>query len=206
MKPVLEFIKTTFVGGILFLIPLVLVLVLLQKAIEILEKLLAPIAHHLPGFTMVGISFPQLVAVLILLVIGFFAGLIAKMGIGARLVDRIESVVLRKVPGFTLLKSMAHGKLGGSSDRPVRVALANIDDAWLIAFIMEEEADGLLTVFVPSAPTPTAGSLYFLTEQQVKRLDVPMQTAIKCIMQLGVGARELLASSSGRPPASKGVI
>lgn len=206
MKAILDFIRTTIVGGILFLIPLVLVLVLLQKAIEILEKLLAPIAHHLPGMTIVGVSFPQLVAVLILLVIGFVAGLIAKTGMGARLVDRIESVVLRKVPGFTLLKSMTHGKLGGSSDNPVKVALANIDDAWLIAFIMEEQRDGLLTVFVPSAPTPTAGSLYFLTEQQVKRIDVPVQAAVKCIMQLGIGSKQLLAASRGATAVSKAAV
>jgi uncharacterized membrane protein len=57
---------------------------------------------------------------------------------------------------------------------------------------MEQHADGLLTVFVPSAPTPTAGSIYYHTEQQVKRLDVPVSTAIKCITQLGVGSREML--------------
>ena len=44
----------------------------------------------------------------------------------------------------------------------------------------------------PSAPTPTAGSLYFLKEEQVKRLDIPMKDAIDCLMQLGVGSNELL--------------
>jgi uncharacterized membrane protein len=61
-----------------------------------------------------------------------------------------------------------------------------------MAFIVEEHPSGLLTVFVPSAPTPNAGSIYYLTEQQVKRIDVPVAAAVKCIMQLGVGSRELL--------------
>ncbi len=74
----------------------------------------------------------------------------------------------------------------------MKVALANIDDAWLVAFIVEEHGDGMLTVFVPSAPTPTAGNVYFMTEQQVRRVDVPVSSAVKCIMQLGVGSNELI--------------
>jgi uncharacterized membrane protein len=50
----------------------------------------------------------------------------------------------------------------------------------------------MLAVFVPSAPTPTAGNVYLMTEQQVKRLDVPVAAATKCIMQLGVGVGQLL--------------
>ena len=196
MKPILEFVKTTIVGGFLFLIPLILVFVLLQKGIDIVEKVLGPIVHHLPNVTIVGVTFPRFVALFFLLVFGFVAGLIARTRAGTRVFDRLESLILRKVPGFTFLKSITHGTLGTSPDSPVKVALANIDDAWMIAFIMEQQPDGRLTVFVPSAPTPTAGSLYFLSEQQVKRLDVPMQAAVKCIMQLGVGSAELLASQS----------
>jgi uncharacterized membrane protein len=50
----------------------------------------------------------------------------------------------------------------------------------------------MLTVFVPSAPTPTAGSIYLLTERQIRRLDVPVSAAVRCIMKLGVGSRQLL--------------
>jgi len=53
-------------------------------------------------------------------------------------------------------------------------------------------ADGLLTVFVPSAPTPVAGTIYYLPEDRVRRLDVPVQTAAKLIMRLGVGFAEAL--------------
>jgi uncharacterized membrane protein len=49
---------------------------------------------------------------------------------------------------------------------------------------------------VPSAPTSVAGSLYYLQEGQVKRLkDVAVRDAVKCIMQLGVGSRKLLAQA-----------
>jgi len=45
---------------------------------------------------------------------------------------------------------------------------------------------------VPSAPTPAVGTIYYLTEDRVRRLDVPVQAAAKLIMRLGVGSAELL--------------
>jgi uncharacterized membrane protein len=76
--------------------------------------------------------------------------------------------------------------------RALATALARIEDAWLLAFIMERHDDGLLTVFVPSAPTPAVGTIYYLTEERVRRIDVPVQAAAKLIMRLGVGSAELL--------------
>lgn len=62
----------------------------------------------------------------------------------------------------------------------------------MLSFILEKLENGLPVVFVPSAPTPAAGSVYYLTEDRVKRLDVPVSTAMKVIMRLGLGSKELL--------------
>jgi uncharacterized membrane protein len=44
MKPFVEFVKTTLVGGLLFLIPVVLVVLLVQKALHLAGSGLAPVA------------------------------------------------------------------------------------------------------------------------------------------------------------------
>jgi uncharacterized membrane protein len=49
---------------------------------------------------------------------------------------------------------------------------------------------GMTTVFVPSAPTPAAGSIDDLTEARLKPLDVPVSAALACIVRLGVGSHE----------------
>jgi uncharacterized membrane protein len=193
MKGILEFIRSTLIGGIVFLIPLAVMVAILVKAHEALGKIIEPLARALPIAEVGGIGVAKLLAALILLLFAFLMGLFARSAVGSRIGTKIESAVLRKVPGFTLLKNMTKESGAAEYDEKMKVALANIDDAWLIAFIMEEKAkDGLLTVFVPSAPTPTAGSLYFLKEEQVRRLDVSVGDAVKCIMQLGVGSGELL--------------
>ncbi len=202
MKPVLGFLKTTLLGGIFFLLPLGITVIVLAKAVEFAAKLMHPITRLLPGKTVIGVTMPNLVAAVVLLAIAFAAGLVARTRVGTQIHERMERLILRRMPGYTLLKGMAQGTLGVGSAGDVKVALAYIDDAWLISFIIEHHRDGMLTVFVPSAPTPAAGNVYYMTEQQVRRLDVPVAAAVKCVMQLGVGTQELLErhrASEGKP-------
>jgi len=191
MRDALRFLWRTFVAGVLFIGPLLVLLVILHQAIRLIAKILNPVASHIPIRPHFGLDTPELAAAIVLLVLGFGLGLLAQTAIARRVRGTVEQLILRRMPGYTLFKAVAEGVAGEQSSK-LKVALAHIDDAWLMSFIVEEHSNGLLTVFVPSAPTPTAGSIYYLTEQQVKRIAVPVSAAVKCIMQLGVGSKELL--------------
>jgi uncharacterized membrane protein len=192
MKSVITFVKATLIGGVLFLVPLVATIVILSKAMRYVAQILRPVEHMIPRRTIVGLAVADVLAIVCLLAIGFFAGLLAQTAIGKRLSRRIEELILGKIPGYTLLRGIIGDPENIGGNHELKVALARIDDAWLLSFIVEELPDGMLAVFVPSAPTPTAGNVYIMTEQQVRRLDVPVAAATKCIMQLGVGAGKLL--------------
>jgi uncharacterized membrane protein len=199
MKSVAAFVKTTLIGGLLFLVPLVATIVILSKAMKFAAQILRPVEHLLPRRTIVGLAVADVLAVVCLLAIGFLAGLFAKTILGRRVSHRIEELILGKIPGYTLLRGIVEDPENISGHSQLRVALANIDDAWLFSFIVEELPDGMLAVFVPSAPTPTAGNVYLMSEHQVKRLDIPVAAATKCIMQLGVGAGQLLNPTRTKP-------
>ena len=192
MKALLAFVKATFIGGLLFLVPVVATVMILSKAVKFGARILHPVAQLLPNRTVVGIAVADILAVIALLAMGFAAGLFAQTVIGRRVSQHVEHLILSKIPGYTLLKGVAEdaNPLGGKTG--LKVALANIDDAWLLSFIVEQLEDGGLVVFVPSAPTPTAGNVYLMTERQVRRLDVPVSAAVKCIMRLGVGVGDLV--------------
>lgn len=190
MNGAAQHIWRTFLAGVLFLAPLALLLWVGLSLLRALAALLNPIAAHLPFGSLLGLPAPDIAAAILLLAITYLAGLVARTTLARALSRRAERMILRKIPGYTLMKSVAHGAIGDSEG--VKVGLANIDDAWLIAFIMEAEHDGLLTVFVPSAPTPTAGSVYFLRPDQVRPVNVSVAAAVQCIMQLGVGSQAIL--------------
>jgi uncharacterized membrane protein len=48
MKALTSFVKTTLLGGLLFLIPLGVILVVLKHVMQIAAKVAAPIAAHFP--------------------------------------------------------------------------------------------------------------------------------------------------------------
>lgn len=184
------------IDGVLFLAPLLITLLLLRETVRLLARVLTPIARHLPFTPRFGLDAPDIAAIVVLVAACFTAGLLARTSLGSAVRQKLEHLILSKMPGYTLLKSVAHGAAGTTESSDLKVALAKLDDAWLMAFIVEEAPPGRLhTVFVPSAPTPTAGSLYYLREDQIRRLDIPVSTAMKCVMRLGVGSRSLLDHS-----------
>ncbi len=191
MKAVLRFLKTTLVGGVLFLLPLLLTVVLIKKGIELLDKIVSPVADAIPVTNVAGVHTRDLIAALLLVLIGFAAGLVGRTGFGRSLSERLEQLVLRKMPGYTLLKGAAGGAVAPGADEVV-VVLARFDDNDVLGFAIEKPRNGLVTVFVPSAPTPAAGTVFILPVERVQRLDIAVTDATKTIMRLGVGTQELL--------------
>ena len=191
MTRLFQFVKTTLIGGALFLAPLVVIIYLAAKAVAAISKLMAPITNMLPH-SVFGVAMADIAAVLILVGAAFGAGVIARTEIGRRFGEEAEGWILRWMPGYTLFKSMSQEQVGASTSN-IQVVLATLDDAWLLAFVMERHPNGMLTVFVPSAPTPTSGTVYFMTEAQVRRIDVPVASVMKSLQQLGVGSASLMS-------------
>ena len=82
----------------------------------------------------------------------------------------------------------------------VETCVAEIEEALVPAFIIEELEDGRFTVFVPSVPTPLAGAVYILTSDRVHPLNVPFTQAIKAVSRWGEGAKDLAAAMETPPP------
>jgi len=190
----------TAVRGLLFLVPIVLLGILLVQAVKFIARILAPFAKIVPTESVVGEIVVDALALAAIVALCFVAGVLARTAIVGAMGDRLEQVVLRRIPGFTLVKSMTAGMVGIDTGSAVKVAVAWIEESWVLAFIMERHESGLSTVFVPSAPTPVAGAIYYLPDSRLKVLDVSVMAAVACITTLGVGSRQLLASVSLTEP------
>jgi uncharacterized membrane protein len=86
---------------------------------------------------------------------------------------------------------------GDGEEHTWKPALAEIEDALVPAFIIEELDDGRFTVFVPSVPTPLAGAVYVLRPERVHILDIPFTQAISIISRWGSGSKDLVAAMQG---------
>ena len=60
------------------------------------------------------------------------------------------------------------------------------------AYVIEDHHDGNVTLLLPWAPTPLAGTLKIVKREQVEMLDINLSEFTKVLSQWGVGAREMI--------------
>jgi uncharacterized membrane protein len=192
MRSLLEFAKVTFVGGVLFLVPVGIVLYALREVFHLARSLLAPLIQLSPIHTVAGVTLATLASVVLLVLICFLAGLVVRTELGKRVERWLEENLLVHVPGYTIVRSLTHTLAGQELPEGMSVALARIEDAWQLAFVFDKLEDGSLTVFIPQAPNPFSGTVYYLTADRVRLLNIPVTAAVKCIRRLGAGSKELL--------------
>ena len=73
----MKFLKTTIMGGLLFLLPAVIILIFLGYAMQLVAKVVQPISKLLPD-AVVGVGGITVFAALALVLISFLAGLVAR--------------------------------------------------------------------------------------------------------------------------------
>ena len=189
MRALAEFAKTTLIGGLLIIMPLYLSLLLLFKAVASLRALISPITHELP----LGLQFPQIFAVLLIVAVCFVCGIIIRTSFGIRVKNKIEHALLEKIPGYTLIRGLTNRLVGKEDEQSFSVVLVEIENALVPAFLVEDCGDDQCAVFVPSIPTPAAGAIYIIAKNRVHAVDVPFTKAVSVISRWGAGSKELLA-------------
>lgn len=192
MRRFRHFVVSSLVGGLLVLVPLYLAILLLLKAAKSLVGLVRPFARLLPDW----VPADRLLSLILVLLVCFLVGSALRTRIGRAARDRVESSLFERIPGYGLLRSLTQQIAGHSQEKVWKPALAEIEDALVPAFIIEEFADGRYTIFVPSVPTPFAGAVYVLAAERVHLLDVPFTVAIKSISRWGAGCRDMVGTLS----------
>jgi uncharacterized membrane protein len=183
-----KFVRATLLGGVVFLVPIVVLGAIIGKAFRFFHQIAVPFASALSMEAIAGIPAPRILAVVLFC---FLAGLFARTGPAKRIVGWLESALLSNIPGYSMMKSMGENMAGVQGTKVHDVVLARIEDAWQYAFVVERLREGQVAVFVPGAPNPWSGSVYLMAEDRIKPLDVPLATALKCIKGLGLGSDAL---------------
>jgi uncharacterized membrane protein len=186
MKSIATFLRATINGGILFLLPVVLVIMMLGKAHQIMVKISGPLANLLPD-RLLGLDGSMILAVILLVIICFFAGLLIRSKRVKQQMGRLEDTLFVYIPGYLLLKSIAADTVGESEATALKPVVVKDGDAWKIGFLVEERA-GLSTVFIADAPRHDAGEVLIFPSALVKRINVPNNKVIQSLKNYGKGA------------------
>jgi uncharacterized membrane protein len=188
MKKAIVFIAKAVLGGLLIIVPIYLAVLLLLKGMKTVVGLVRPFALLLPDW----LPAEKPLSLLLVLMICFMISVAVRTRAGRVVRERIERTFFERIPGYALFRSLTQQVAGDNRQNVWKPALAEIEEALVPAFIIEEFEDGRYTVFVPSIPTPLAGAVYILDRKRVHPLNVPFTEALKAVSKWGSGAKNLV--------------
>ena len=111
MRPILLFLRDTITGGVLFLLPVILISMLLRKAHDYLSHIVQPIADVLPD-VFFGFDGSRALAIVLMVSICFFSGLLFRSSWIKNNLGKIEDNFLSFLPGYALIKSVTADAMG----------------------------------------------------------------------------------------------
>jgi uncharacterized membrane protein len=189
MRGLYRFLKATILGGLVVLVPVVVLGAIIGWAIENARKVIAPVFEWLPDKSVGGVSLAVASSIFGLVAVCFFAGLFAETAIVRRLGDRAERLAL-SVPGYALMKNVGANLVGIEGKHPAKTVLVRFDGSWQLGFLMETLTDGRHVVFIPGVPRALVGTLHIIAADRVHVLAMSISTALDTLGRLGVGLRE----------------
>ena len=201
MDKFVDFLKTTIVGGLVFLVPLVLVSMVLKRGLEIASKVAKPVVENFPAHQVAGVALGTIAAALLLTIVAFAAGLAARTERGRAITRWVGESVLGAMPQYRVVTSMAEGLTKIEQGDGLRPALVAIDDVWQVCYVLEELEHGWVAIFIPQAPTPMSGNVLYVTEDRLRRLDIGIGAAMQLVKRMGAGSAQSLKNVDLTLPA-----
>jgi uncharacterized membrane protein len=205
-------IRNYFLTGLVIAAPLFLTIYFTWNFIQWLDSFVEPLIpsiyrpdSYLP-FAIPG--FGLLVALVFITLLGFLtANLVGRrlVHFGESLLDRMPLV--RNV--YRALKQMFETVVSSRAKTFQRVALMQFPRAgiWSIVFIvtdtggevrekLKDEDDDIVSVFIPTTPTPLTGYLIFAKASELVMLDMSIEDAAKMVVSAGLVSPEYQAMTA----------
>ncbi|MBU0467932.1 MAG: DUF502 domain-containing protein [Candidatus Omnitrophica bacterium] len=189
-----SFFITTLIGGIIAVLPTVLILAGFAWLFRFITNLIQPLTNLLLIKSDLREITADIVVIGIIVLACFIIGFLIRTRFGKFIFHGIESTILKSAPGYNLIKETILQILGRDKAPFAGVALAQVfcNDTLVTSFITDEHEDGSFTVFVPTGPNPTSGQIFHLNKKYVHKVDVSVEEAMRSIISCGAGSTALI--------------
>jgi uncharacterized membrane protein len=203
-------LKKYFITGLLIWIPLAMTVWVLTLIVRTMDQSLLLLPETLRPEHVLGFYIPGIGALLTILVV-LLTGLVAANIVGQRMV-RFWEALLARIPVvksiYYSVKQISDTLFSGSGEAFRKVLLVRYPhpEAWAVAFLTGTPAESvsamtgeeLVSVFIPTAPSPVNGFFFFVKKNETIELDMSVDDALKYIVSMGVVAPPVQGNHLGR--------
>jgi uncharacterized membrane protein len=180
--------------GFFVALPVLLVGLVLKKFYDILKTVILKLVDALPSEVLREPMIRGLAVIVAIVVLLMLLGLLTHTRLGRTIGHWLETIFLRRLPFYTLLRNFALGLAGKEDEHALRTVLVNVrPGVQQLGLLVEHHADGRGTVFFPSSPNPSSGDVQIVEASLIRELHVPAHMLVKCLSRWGDGTTAVLA-------------
>lgn len=190
----MNFIKTTLLGGLFILLPLMLLWLGLQEISGLLIAMATPIADLFPKGPFEDLAAPGMVALVLIIAVSFILGIAARFYIMVRIGRQIENSILEKVPMYRMLKIMSGALINSDTSEIIPALIKDGAGGGDPCYVIEKHKDGRATVLLPWSPASFAGSIKIVQQSTLETVPCSLDEFSRSISQVGVGIEDCLTA------------
>ena len=187
MKKLWSNLKSTILSGILFLLPVFVVMLILQKLYGKLTGFGAQMASMLGLKSVAGIGAASIATTVILLALFYLSGLIVKVAFISNFMGWVEKTFLQHIPGYLGYKVKMEEKLLPKMENRT-AALIQVGEILRPGFLVNRD-QGKCVVFVPNTPDTNTGEVWVVEESRVRELGKADDAFLNGIRHSGRGLK-----------------
>lgn len=188
----MNFLKTTLLGGLFILLPLMLLWMGLKEIGGLLVAMATPIADMIPGQYFENLAAPGVVAIILIIGASFFVGLTARSAWLSKIGRSIENSVLNRVPMYRMLKVISSALIDSDSGDVKPALVRDGKGGGDPCYVIEKHNDGRATVLLPWSPASFAGSIKIVQQSDLEFLACSLDEFSRSLSQIGVGLEACL--------------
>lgn len=194
MKKFRNFIANIFIGGLIVLLPVIIIINIGQWLFNIFQQNTKPLTTYLTNTLSIQEPAAILLSLFAVFIVFSFIGMIVRTRFGGSLFQFFERKTFYRIPGYSMIKDITGQITGKQKGLFRKVVLIKVGNTGVAAtgFIVDQLDDNISTVFIPCGPNPTTGFILHLHNENITELQTSVESAMKSVISCGAGSSNFI--------------
>ena len=198
MKKIRNFFVNVSLGGLLVILPIVIVYKIALWLFFLISDTAQPLTQALTVHADLSRTTALVLTFVVIFLVCFLLGLTLRTAAGHGLFTFFQNTILNRIPGYKTVNEIISQFTSNRNKIFSKVALVTLGggDVRVIGFVVDEYGVDRYSVFIPTAPNPTSGFVVQTVAKNLEMLNISVESAMKCIISCGVGAGKIVTRDS----------
>ncbi len=197
MKKILQFLKTTIIGGLVVIVPVAILVYAVGEIFITLIEITTPLTAWMPFHPAVNALLASTTAIAMIIALCFFAGLIFNTLWGNAVRNWLEKKIFSRIPMYSALKGLTQ-RFAGIEDAGFPVVEVDLygSQCRVLGVAVEQLPDGRNAVYIPSSPVATVGQMAIVPHDLIRVVDTSLAEMFTAVSQMGIETVKLYDKTS----------